>query len=133
MWAAAAGGTSAVGIDAAEPGEFPGSYPFSRAFVYGEVEVASDSLRIDFSQAAALIWSVKEASVKALGCGFHFFGPAEVRAVVLEANRDSVESRATLSKEAAQLGRGEGTMVIPVRSFRYETMWVSVALMRSAG
>ncbi len=75
-WAALAWARG-VGIDAATPGEFAGSYPLSRAFREQELSAVAAFGRGP-ADAAALLWSIKEASVKALGCGFHLLDPLEV-------------------------------------------------------
>ena len=68
-----------VGIDVAYPDEFAGGYPFDRAFSPEELDCAGGLCHNDRARGAALIWSVKEASVKAIGVGFHLFDPLEVR------------------------------------------------------
>jgi phosphopantetheinyl transferase len=68
---------SPVGIDAAHPKEFSGAYPFDRAFSREELGFAlliTDGL----TDAAALLWSFKEAAVKARGTGFHRIDPRNV-------------------------------------------------------
>ena len=75
-WAALAWARG-VGIDAATPGEFAGSYPLRRAFRPRELSAVAGFCDSTAS-AAALLWSIKEASVKALGCGFHLVDPLEV-------------------------------------------------------
>jgi phosphopantetheinyl transferase len=72
-------GTGSVGIDVAYPEEFAGGYPFARAFKPEEMECARALCHNDTARGAALIWSAKEASVKATGAGFNLFDPLEVR------------------------------------------------------
>jgi len=69
-----------VGVDAALTAEFEECYPFPRAFRPGEWDWARTWCRGDSSRAAALLWALKEAAVKALGVGFHFLDPLEVEA-----------------------------------------------------
>ncbi len=78
IWAAMCG-TGSVGIDVAYPEEFAGDYPFTRAFRPEELDFARDLCHNDTSRGAALIWSAKEAAVKATGAGFNRFDPREVR------------------------------------------------------
>ncbi|MBW1775653.1 MAG: 4'-phosphopantetheinyl transferase superfamily protein, partial [Deltaproteobacteria bacterium] len=78
LWGAMCGEGS-VGIDVAYPDEFAGGYPFGRAFSPEELDCAGGLCRNDRARGAALIWSVKEASVKATGAGFHLFDPLDVR------------------------------------------------------
>jgi len=78
IWAAMCG-TRSVGIDVAYPEEFAGDYPFARAFRPEELDFAKELCHNDTARGLALIWSVKEASVKATGTGFNRFDPLEVR------------------------------------------------------
>lgn len=78
IWAAMCG-TGSVGIDVAYPEEFAGDYPFARVFRPEELDVARALCHNDTTRGAALIWSAKEASVKATGAGFNHFDPLEVR------------------------------------------------------
>ncbi len=77
LWAAMCGNGS-VGIDVAYPEEFRGEYPFARAFRPEEQDYARALLPHDEVRGAALIWSLKEASSKAVGSGFNLFDPLEV-------------------------------------------------------
>lgn len=69
-----------VGLDAAQPSEFEESYPVARVFRTAELGWARPFCRGDNSRAAALLWALKEAAVKALGVGFHLLDPLEVEA-----------------------------------------------------
>lgn len=75
---AALGRTRGVGIDLAFDEDFSGDYPFGRVFSVGEMRRARD-LCPDRQRRAALLWSLKEAAVKALGTGFHTVAPRQVR------------------------------------------------------
>jgi phosphopantetheinyl transferase len=68
-----------VGIDVAYPEEFAGPYPLGRAFGRDELDCAWDLAQQDIGRAAALLWSLKEATVKATGTGFNRHDPFEVR------------------------------------------------------
>lgn len=78
LWAAMSGRGS-VGIDVAFPEEFTGSYPFFRAFSAEERDGAEALCPGDKARGAALMWAAKEAAVKAIGTGFSFFDPRDVR------------------------------------------------------
>jgi hypothetical protein len=78
LWAAMSS-KGRVGIDVAYPEEFAGSYPFARAFRPEELDSARALCHNDTARGAALIWSAKEASVKATGAGFNRFDPLQVR------------------------------------------------------
>jgi phosphopantetheinyl transferase len=68
-----------VGIDVAYPEEFADGYPFARAFTPDELDCARMLCHNDTARGAALIWSAKEASVKATGAAFNLIDPLEVR------------------------------------------------------
>jgi hypothetical protein len=70
LWAALAP-AGQVGVDAALPSEFEAGYPLSRAFRPAELDWARPLCGGDSASAAALLWVLKEAAVKALGVGFH--------------------------------------------------------------
>jgi phosphopantetheinyl transferase len=72
-------GTESVGIDVAYPEEFAGDYPFARAFRPEELDFARELCHNDTTRGLALIWSAKEASVKATGAGFNRLDPLDVR------------------------------------------------------
>ena len=68
-WAAATTTPCFLGIDAARDEEFTEPYPLHKAF-YPE-ELAG-------GRSPACIWTMKEAAVKALGCGFERLNPLDV-------------------------------------------------------
>ena len=70
-----------VGVDAALPSEFEENYPWARAFRPAELDWARPLTGSDTAGAAALLWALKEAAVKALGVGFHLLDPLAVEAV----------------------------------------------------
>jgi hypothetical protein len=72
--------TGQVGIDAAMPAEFEPGYPMARAFRPAELDWARPLSGGNTSGAAAWLWTLKEAAVKALGVGFHFLDPLAVEA-----------------------------------------------------
>ncbi|MFI5355402.1 MAG: 4'-phosphopantetheinyl transferase superfamily protein, partial [Desulfobaccales bacterium] len=78
LWAAVGSSDSALGLDVATPGEFAGSYPHQRVFLEAEWQTAVTLTAGNREEAAALLWSVKEAVVKAWGWGFHFLSPRQV-------------------------------------------------------
>jgi phosphopantetheinyl transferase len=78
IWAAMSS-KGRVGIDVAYPEEFAADYPFARAFSPEELDSARALCQDDTARGAALIWSAKEASVKAIGTGFNRFDPLDVR------------------------------------------------------
>jgi phosphopantetheinyl transferase len=78
LWAALCGDESDIGIDVAGADEFPRGYPIHRAFHTPELQQAIMLAGGDASGAAALLWSIKEAVVKALGCAFHLVDPRDI-------------------------------------------------------
>jgi phosphopantetheinyl transferase len=78
LWAAM-GSKGQVGIDVAYPEEFANGYPLARAFRQEELDCAKTLCHGDTARGAALVWSAKEASVKATGAGFNRFDPRDVR------------------------------------------------------
>lgn len=69
-----------VGVDAAMPAEFEAGYPMARVFRPAEFDWARPLNGGATAGAAALLWALKEAAVKALGVGFHFLDPLAVEA-----------------------------------------------------
>jgi hypothetical protein len=80
LWAALAP-VGQVGVDAALPWEFEAGYPLARAFRPAELGWAKPLTGGASAGAAALLWALKEAAVKALGVGFHLLDPLAVEAV----------------------------------------------------
>jgi len=78
VWAALCGDGPEIGIDMAGPYEFKGEYPFHRVFHEHELRHALGLTLGDMEQASALLWSVKEAALKAIGCAFHMVEPRQV-------------------------------------------------------
>ncbi len=123
-WAALCKGTSCCGIDVAGAAEFAGGYPFHRAFHDEELRLAGRCIGLNQQEKAAMLWSAKEAVVKALGCGFHLIGPLDVEIGHLRPTDDGSWSIARVN------GRGltnEHTW-IPVYSFPSRCAWVSVSV-----
>jgi phosphopantetheinyl transferase len=117
-WAAMSG-VKGLGIDAALPEEFNPPYPAHRVFGRGEFDRASELCGGVSAEASAFLWSAKEAAVKALGCGFHFFGPLEIKVgKIRPVNRGYY----------SHLDAG---MKVPVWTRRQGRLWVSIAWIES--
>jgi hypothetical protein len=78
VWAALCGDQSDIGIDVAGADEFQKEYPFHRVFREQELQHALRLAGGEWGSASALLWSIKEAVVKALGCGFHLVDPLQI-------------------------------------------------------
>jgi 4'-phosphopantetheinyl transferase superfamily len=78
VWAALCGDESDIGIDVAGSAEFQEGYPVHRVFHAPELHQALELAGGDLAKAAALLWSVKEAVAKALGCAFHLVDPRDI-------------------------------------------------------
>jgi len=115
LWAAMAAQGS-VGIDVAYPEEFADGYPFIRAFKDEELDWAKALCDNDTARGAALVWSAKEAAVKATGTGFNFSNPLEVRV------------GAPLFSEHGILCQVTAGRPVPAWARPQDTGWLSVAL-----
>ncbi len=133
VWAALCGDEFDIGIDVAESHEFQGKYPFYRVFHPQELLHALKPAGEDLKKAAALLWSIKEAVAKALGCAFHLVDPQQM--IVYPSTGGTAEENGIydfpvgLSGKAAKrlpmaLGRS-----LRVRSFSHGKMWLSIALL----
>jgi phosphopantetheinyl transferase (holo-ACP synthase) len=137
IFAALCADGSDIGIDAAHPREFQGNYPLNRVFHPKELDHALTMVNGKIEAAAALLWSVKEAVVKALGCAFHLMGPCQMM-VYPSRRKDSDKGQehdfcVGVSKNATMrfpmAGHMTGGRSVWVRSFFHKKMWFSIALL----
>jgi phosphopantetheinyl transferase (holo-ACP synthase) len=129
VWAALCGDESDMGIDVAEAAEFQGEYPFHRVFNGQELQHALNLAGGDLEKASALLWSVKEAVVKALGCAFHFVDPLQIHVYPSIGGDDGYTFPVRLSGKAlARFPTGAG-LSLWVRSFPQVKMWLSIAVL----
>lgn len=135
VWAALCGDESDVGIDVAEAAEFQGEYPCHRVFNVEELQHALNLAVGDLEKASALLWSIKEAVVKALGCGFHLVDPLEihvnppVRGDCEGGNGGYTFSVRLSGKALARFPMGAGQSLW-VRSFPRLKMCLSIAILK---
>ena len=130
VWAALCGDEADIGIDAATADEFGGEYPLHRVFHGQELQHALRLTGGDPARAAALLWSIKEAVVKALGCAFHLVAPRQVHVYPSIKWDRGYTFPVCLSRKALvrfPIGAGRS---IWVRSFPQEKMWLSIALVK---
>jgi len=130
VWAALCGDGSDIGIDVAAADEFEGEYPLHRVFHDQELHHTVRLIGGDVAKASALLWSIKEAVVKALGCAFHLVAPLQVHvSPAVEGAGGGYTFPVCLSGKAlAQYPMAAGQS-IRVRSFPQEKMWLSIALL----
>lgn len=132
IWAALCGDGSDIGIDVAAAEEFRGKYPLHRVFHDQELQHALRLTGGDRAEASALLWSIKEAVVKALGCAFHLVAPRQVFVYPSTGADTGYTFPVCLSRKV--LGRFPmgADRSIQVRSFPREKMWLSIALLRDS-
>jgi hypothetical protein len=133
VWAALCGDESDIGIDAAGTDEFGGDYPFHRVFHPQELEHALSLEGGDTGKASALLWSVKEAVVKALGGAFHLVDPLQITicpsAEGTAKDNEGHTFHAGLSGKALMRFPMTARGSIWVRSLPQRKMWLSIALL----
>ncbi len=129
VWAALCGDESDIGIDVAEAGEFQGDYPFHRVFNAQELQHVVKLARGDVEKASALLWCIKEAIVKALGCGFHLVEPRDICVHPSVEGDGEYTFPVCLSRKALErLPMGAGRSLW-VRSLPQAKMWLSIAFL----
>jgi len=128
MWAALCGDGSDIGIDAAAFCEFRGDYPLHRVFHDQELHHAGRLTEGNVARAAALLWSIKEAVVKALGCAFHLVAPQQVHILPSIGGDKGYTFPVFLSGKALEL-YPLGSRSIWVCSYPLACMWLSIALL----
>jgi phosphopantetheinyl transferase len=134
VWAALCGDESNIGIDVAGTDEFQKEYPFHRVFHPQELQHALSLAGGDLEKASALLWSVKEAVVKALGCAFHLVDPLQIIVYPSAGEAVGVNGGYTFPVGLS----GKALMQFPiaagrslwVRSLPQRKMWLSIALLK---
>jgi phosphopantetheinyl transferase (holo-ACP synthase) len=129
IWAALSGDESDIGIDVAETDEFQGEYPVHRVFHGPELHHALRLAGGDLARASALLWSVKEAVAKALGCGFHFVSPRQINVYPAVDNDGGYTFPVGLSGKARVRFTLHPGRSIWVRSLPRAKMCLSIALL----
>jgi phosphopantetheinyl transferase len=129
IWGALCSDEFVIGIDAAGTDEFQGKYPFHRVFNMQEIRDALMLADGDLQKASALLWSIKEAAVKALGCAFHLINPLQVCVNPSATEKDSWHTfTAYLSGKALERFPMSGRCIW-VQSRALGQMWLSVAML----
>ena len=134
LWAALCGDESDIGIDAAGADEFTREYPYHRVFHPQELQHALRLTGGDLEKASALLWSVKEAVVKALGCAFHLVDPRQI--TVYPSAEGAAGENGGYTFRVGLSGKALARFPIAVgrslwvRSFPRRKMWLSIALLK---
>jgi len=129
IWAALCGDESDIGIDVAGPDEFHREYPLHRVFHAQELQHALRLAGGDLEQASALLWSIKEAVAKALGCAFHLVAPRQITVYPSVEGEDGYAFPVGLSAKALVRFPIAAGRSLWVRSFPQVKMWLSIALL----
>ena len=133
VWAALCGDESDIGIDVAGTDEFQREYPFHRVFHAQELQYALRLAGGDLEKASALLWSIKEAVVKALGCAFHLVDPRQI--TVYPSTGGAVGGDGGYTFPVGISGKALGRFPIAAgrflwgRSLPQRKMWLSIALL----
>jgi phosphopantetheinyl transferase len=127
VWAALCGDGSDIGIDVAGADEFCGEYPLHRVFQPAELEHAARLTGGELAVAAALLWSIKEATVKALGCAFHLVEPRQITVYPVAEGAGGYAFAVGLSGQARERFPLTDREPLWVRSFPQSRRWLSIA------
>jgi len=131
VWAALCGDESDIGIDVAGSAEFQEGYPVHRVFHAQELSQALEFAGGDMAKAAALLWSVKEAVAKALGCAFHLVSPRDIHVYPSAAEEGGPAFSVRLSGKALEYFPMADRRPITVRSLPQGGTWLSIAALHS--
>jgi phosphopantetheinyl transferase len=92
-----------VGIDAACSTEFHWHYPLQRVFTPLEWKAAGNVCGSAKEDRAPLLWTLKEAAVKTIGCGFRSIEPLDVVNFALHRTQGVVRSSIQAGRELSGL------------------------------
>jgi phosphopantetheinyl transferase (holo-ACP synthase) len=130
VWAALCGDESDIGIDVAGSAEFQEGYPVHRVFHVQELHQALELAGGDLAKAAALLWSIKEAVAKALGCAFHLVAPRDIHVYPSVVEDGGPAFSVRLSGKALVRFPMADLMPITVRSLPQAETWLSIAALK---
>jgi phosphopantetheinyl transferase (holo-ACP synthase) len=128
VWAALCGDESNIGIDVAGSAEFQEGYPVHRVFHVQELHQALELAGGDLAKAAALLWSIKEAVAKALGCAFHLVAPRDIHVYPSVVEDGGPAFSVRLSGKALVRFPMADRQPITVRSLLQAETWLSIAV-----
>lgn len=129
VWAALCGDESDIGIDVARSAEFKEGYPVHRVFHVQELHQALGLTGGDLAKAAALLWSIKEAVAKALGCAFHLVAPRDIHIDPSAVEDGGPTFSVRLSGKALVCFPMADRRPITVRSLPQAGTWLSIAVL----
>ncbi len=129
VWAALCGDESDIGIDAVGTDEFHRGYPYQRVFHPQELQHAQGLAGGDLEMASALLWSIKEAIVKALGCAFHLVDPRQITVNPSAGGNGVYTFPVGLSGKALARFPLAARGSLWVHSLPQSKMWLSIALL----
>ena len=127
VWAALCGDESDIGIDVAGSAEFQEGYPVHRVFHAQELHQALELAGGDLARAAALLWSIKEAVAKTLGCAFHLVHPRDIHIYPSAVEEGGPAFSVRLAGKALLRFPMAGRRPIAVRSLPQAETWISIA------
>lgn len=127
LWASLCTHFEHFGLDAALPVDFGLDYPVRRVFEDEEYERCLDLTSACPSEAAALLWSAKEAVAKAAGYGFRLFSPLDVKVFPKPDSSSPFEFFSYISKPGRMKAKIFKNAPILVKSFKSRTEWISIA------
>jgi len=128
LWACLSEAEAGVGIDGARAEEFRTGYPYAKVFSPDELEYALAAIGGNVPEASALLWSAKEAAVKALGCGFHFYSPRDVQLIPLFSDSTGLRYAMRLAKNAGSCWGQYGSADLEIAVSGRRGLWLSVAI-----
>lgn len=129
VWAALCGNETDIGIDVAGSAEFQGGYPVHRVFHIQELHQGLELAGGDLAKAAALLWSIKEAVAKALGCAFHLVDPRDIHVYPSAVEDGGPAFSVRLSGKALVRFPMADRRPITVRSLPQAETWLSIAVL----
>ena len=121
-----------LGLDVAEAAEFPPSYPVHRLGKAEEWREMAGLAPGGPGEAAALLWSAKEAAVKALGCGYHGIGPRQIDLLPQPGGLEPLLFLAHLDSSAKPRFSPLAEVKVSVAVYRRKRFWLALGVASQA-
>jgi phosphopantetheinyl transferase (holo-ACP synthase) len=109
--------------------EFPKEYPIHRVFHDEEFHQALMLAGGHAANASALLWSIKEAAAKALGCAFHLVDPREITVHPSGEGGGGYSFSVSLSQRTQVRFPNSAGRPIWARSLPQSKSWLSISLL----